>query len=237
MAAAVPGRRVLALCVYRPDSDRARLLPAALRTDRHALELAFGAMGEPLAELRESTYVSGLRGGKFQNLNAVLDAAGVDTEGFDWTLVVDDDVLLPERFTDRMLGVCEALELALAQPAQTLASHAAWTVTRRRPFALARRTEFVEIGPLFAMRRDVAPELAPFPELRFGWCLDLHWAALARARGWRLGVVDALPVRHDLAGVASGYRHADAVEEASGFLAERPYLTAAEANRTLAVHR
>ena len=31
-----------------------------------------------------------------------------------------------------------------------------------------------------------------------GWGLDVHWAALARERGWPIGVVDATPVGHTL---------------------------------------
>ena len=100
-----------------------------------------------------------------------------------------------------------------------------------------RETRFVEIGPLTAFRRAVAAELLPFPELRFGWGLDLHWAALAAQRGWRLGVVDVLAVRHESQTVASGYARDDAIEEAAGFLADRPYLPGARAGDTLAVHR
>jgi hypothetical protein len=127
--------------------------------------------------------------------------------------------------------------MVLAQPAQSVASHAAWQVTLRRPLALARETGFVEIGPVVAMRREAASALTPFPPLRYGWGLDLSWAALARERGWRIGVLDALPVRHDVAGVASAYAHADAVAEARSFLTGRPFVPAAEANATLAVHR
>ena len=152
-------------------------------------------------------------------------------------MVVDDDIDLPPRFLDRMLAVCERLSLDLAQPAQTMRSHAAWRVTRRRPWSLARRTQYVEIGPLTVFRRQVAEQLTPFPELRFGWGLDNHWGALARERGWRLGIVDALPVRHSHRRVASAYTHAEAVEEARGFLAGRAYLSADEAQRTLATVR
>jgi hypothetical protein len=74
------------------------------------------------------------------------------------------------------------------------------------------------------MTRDVARELMPFPELRYGWGLDAHWAALAEQHGWRLGVVDALPVRHERAPVASAYSSAEAIEEARRFLAGRPYV-------------
>jgi hypothetical protein len=146
-------------------------------------------------------------------------------------------VVLPERFLDRLVGACEALDLALAQPAQTRASHAAWAVTLRHPATLARETRFVEIGPVTAIRHDARAELVPFPDLRFGWGLDLHWAALAREHGWRLGVLDALPVRHDEAAVASAYRHEQAVAEAGAFLAHRPYLPAERVNEALAVHR
>ena len=85
-----------------------------------------------------------------------------------------------------------------------------------------RETRFVEIGPLTAFGRRAAAELLPFPELRFGWGLDLHWAALAAERGWRLGVVDATPVRHEAATVGSAYRTADARAEAASFLARPP---------------
>ena len=110
-------------------------------------------------------------------------------------------------------------------------------MTRRRPASLVRETRFVEIGPLTAFGRRAAEELLPFPDLRFGWGLDLHWAALAAERGWRLGVVDATPVRHEAATVGSSYETADAQAEAAGFLADRPYLPAARAGEVLATHR
>jgi hypothetical protein len=163
--------------------------------------------------------------------------AGADVEDVDWLLAVDDDVRLPGRFLDRFIALCERFGLDLAQPAQTLRSHSAWKVARRRPLSLVRETRFVEIGPVTAFGRRARTELVPFPELRFGWGLDLHWAALAAERGWRLGVVDAVPVRHEAGLVAATYARTDAVEEAARFLAERPYLPAASAGDIVAVHR
>lgn len=248
-AARVAGRTrrldVLVIGVYRPGS----LLPAALHSlhsKRHNVRIALGATAppDPAAErdalderdapLRAHTVADGLTGGKFENLNRVLAAAGARP---DWVLVVDDDVRLPRAFLDRFLGLCEAFALDLAQPAQTLRSHSAWKVTRRRPASLVRETRFVEIGPVTAFSRGTAAELLPFPELRFGWGLDLHWAALAGQRGWRLGVVDALPVRHESGLVAASYSRDDAIEEAARFLADRPYLPSVRANEVLAVHR
>jgi hypothetical protein len=234
LAEAGPARRVLVIGVYRPAS----LLPdalGALGSRRHDATLALGATRAVAPELEEQTVAHYLAGGKFQNLNRVLAAAGGSDH--DWTIVVDDDVRLPPRFLDRFLAVCEAFGLDLAQPAQTLRSHSAWKVTRRRPASLVRETRFVEIGPVTAFRREPAAELLPFPELRYGWGLDLHWAAVAAERGWRLGVVDALPVRHESGLVAAGYPREDAVGEAARFLAGRAYLPSSAAGDVLALHR
>jgi GT2 family glycosyltransferase len=228
-------RRVLVASIYRPDS----LLPAALpalRSERHDVIFALGAIGAPDPVLASWTVESVLSGGKFENLNRVL-AAAEGGPAIDWLLLVDDDLELPSRFLDRFVALCERFDLDLAQPAQTLRSHSAWRVTRRRPASLVRRTRFVEIGPLTAIGRRAAEELVPFPELRFGWGLDLHWAALAAERGWRLGVVDATPVRHAAATVGSSYSRAEAEAEARSFLSGRPYLPAREAHETLVTHR
>ena len=233
VASATPPQRVLVACVYRPGSLAAEAA-RALRSDRHDVRLAFGATAAAEPALGASTVAEGLGGGKFENLNQVLEAAPGE---FDWLLVVDDDVRLPARFLDRFVGLCCHFELDLAQPAQSQRSHSAWRVTRRRPASLVRETRFVEIGPLTAFGRRAAGELLPFPPLRFGWGLDLHWAALAAERGWRLGVVDATPVRHEAAVVGSAYRTGDARAEAARFLADRPHLPAASAGEVVATHR
>jgi hypothetical protein len=233
---------VLVIGVYRDGSMLASALPA-LRSSRHDVRVALGSMGAADPRLREQTVAEHLTGGKFENLNGLLAAvpggaeAAVPGGAPDWTLVVDDDVRLPRGFLDGFLAVCEAFDLDLAQPAQTLRSHSAWKVTRRRPASLVRVTRFVEIGPVTAFGRRAAAELLPFPELRFGWGLDLHWAALAGRHGWRLGIVDALPVRHESALVGSTYSRDDAVEEAARFLTGRPYLPSARAGEVLATHR
>lgn len=233
VAAATPRQRVLVACVYRPGSLAAEAA-RALRSERHEVRLAFGATADAEPALMATTVATGLGGGKFENLNLVLGAAPGE---FDWLLVLDDDVRLPERFLDRFVGLCSHFALDLAQPAQSQRSHSAWRVTRRRPASLVRETRFVEIGPLTAFGRRASGELLPFPPLRFGWGLDLHWAALAAARGWRLGVVDATPVRHEAAVVGSAYRTGDARAEATRFLADRPHLPAASAGEVVATHR
>jgi GT2 family glycosyltransferase len=216
-----PRRRVLALGVERRERTAlARRMRTELLRSRHAVEVHMCAAG-------------GL--GKFENLNHLLRAH--PAAGHDWLLLLDDDVSLPHGFLDRFVFLCERFGLQLAQPAHRLNSHAAWPQTRRRPRALVREVSFVEIGPVTAFAQATFPTLLPFPELRMGWGLDAHWAALAREHGWRCGVVDALAVGHRTAPAAAGYSREAAIAEARDFLATRPYLRAEEATRTLATHR
>jgi hypothetical protein len=232
LATAAPRRSVLVMSIYRPPAGRLAEALRSLGSERHDVTLRFGSTGSVVPELASHTVATDMRAGKFENLNELWPGAAPD-----WTIVVDDDVGLPARFLDRFIGVAERFDLAMAQPAQTRASHAAWSVTRRRGGTLLRETRFVEIGPVTAFRHDVAGELIPFPPLRYGWGLDAHWAAVAEERGWRRGVVDALPVRHDEGAVAATYSGDEAIEEARRFLADRPYVTSARLQETLAVHR
>ena len=232
LATAAPRRSVLVMSVYRPPAARLVEALPRLRSKHHDVTLLFGSTGAAVDALADHTAATDMRAGKFENLNELWPG-----DSPDWVLVVDDDVGLPDRFLDRFIGVAERFRLAMAQPAQTHTSHAAWSVTRRRGGALLRETRFVEIGPVTAFRRDAAAELIPFPPLRYGWGLDAHWAAVAEERGWRLGIVDALPVRHDEGMVAATYSGDEAIEEARRFLADRPYVQSARLQETLAVHR
>jgi GT2 family glycosyltransferase len=216
-----PRRRVLVLGIERPvHRELAARAQGELRRSRHDVEPHFAAPGAL---------------GKFENLNRLL--AKHPPEGHDWLLIVDDDVELPHGFLDRFLFLCERFSLSLAQPAHRLRSHAAWPQTRRHPGSVVRETRFVEIGPVTAFASGTFSTLLPFPELRMGWGLDAHWAALAGAHGWRCGVVDAVAIGHRAAPAADAYSREAALAEAREFLAERPYVKASEAKQTVTTHR
>ncbi len=216
-----PRRRVLVLCVARPEHrPLVERIRGELSRSRHEVELCVGAPADR---------------GKFENLNLLLETQ--DPDAHDWLLVVDDDIVLARGFLDRFLFLAERFELDLAQPAHRRASHAAWRVTRRQPHSLVRETAFVEIGPVTAFARRTFSTLLPFPDLRMGWGLDMHWGALAREHDWRCGVIDATPIRHRAAPAASAYSREQALDEARAFLAEHPHLNAREAQQTLVTHR
>jgi GT2 family glycosyltransferase len=216
-----PQRRVLVLGVERGENHAlAQAARIELSRSRHHVEMhTCPPQGR----------------GKFENLNLLL--AEHPPGDFDWMLVVDDDVELPHGFVDRFLFLSERFSLLLAQPAHRLDSHAAWAVTRRRAGSVVHETSFVEIGPVTAFAKATFADLLPFPPLRMGWGLDVHWAALAREHGWRCGVIDAVAIRHRAAPAAASYPRAEAIAEARAFLAERPYLSASEAQRVLTTHR
>jgi GT2 family glycosyltransferase len=215
-----PRRRVHVAGVARPaHAAHMRRIRRELERSRHdiTLQLEPGASGA----------------GKWANLGAMLRERPLGDA--DWLLLVDDDVVLPRGFLDLFLLAAERAGLKLAQPAHAFASHAAWPVTRRQVGLMARRTRFVEIGPVTALHSDAFAVLLPFPELAMGWGLDAHWSARAADAGLPLGIVDLTPVRH-LLPVASAYPRAAATAEAEAFLAGRPYVTRAQAAEVLATY-
>jgi GT2 family glycosyltransferase len=219
--ASSPPRRVLVISVARPEhaAISSRTL-TELERSKHVVTVR---MAEPAPGT-----------GKWANVNAALAAYPV--EGHDWLLLVDDDVAIPRRFLDTFLAVCERHGFRLAQPAHAFESNAAWRVTRRRFGAVARRTRYVEIGPVTALHAETFSTLLPFPDLQMGWGLDNHWGAVAQEQGWPMGIVDLTPVRH-LRPVAGSYPREAAIAEAHAFLADRPYIRRAEALETLETYR
>ncbi len=233
----LPRRSVLVLGIYAPDGGAAMARAvAALRDERHRVRFVLGALGEGEAALSHETAIEGLAGaGKFENLNALL--ATTTIAAHDWVLVLDDDVGLPRSFLGSFLACSESLGLQLAQPAHRHTSHAAWAVTRRERWTVARRTRLVEIGPVTAFHASIAADLLPFPPLRMGWGLDAHWGGLARERGWRLGVVDATPIRHESRRPATRYDRGAAIAELAEFLPGRPFVERDAALEVVERHR
>lgn len=211
---------VVVVGIYR-DAEPIASVVRELKDSRHRVTARLGAMGDVPVELVGETAGDHLTAGKFQNLNVLAEDMGEP----DWLVIVDDDVILPRRFLDHAIELCERLDLALAQPAQTRQSNANWPLTKRRLLTIARETDFVEIGPVTLIRRDAQKVLLPFPaDLRYGWGLDFHWAQLMRENGLRMGVIDALAVVHASRKVASTYSWDAAQEEGRAYLSGVPHL-------------
>lgn len=161
---------------------------------------------------------------KFVLINRLLGQLALDRYAF--VLVCDDDIVLPDRFVDRYLDLVTRYDLALAQPARTHDSYIEHWFVEQLDGLVARRTRFVEIGPLFSMRRDVVRLLAPFSEISpMGWGYDFAWPFVMEQAGSRMGIVDATPVAHNLRKAVAYYDNRDAALAMKAFLASRPHLT------------
>lgn len=132
-------------------------------------------------------------GGKFSLLNRMLEAHPAAAEA--WVVCTDDDIELKRGSVGSLAALAAVAGLDLAQPAHSWSSHLSHAFTRRCPSLVLRETRFVEIGPIFVISPGGRPHLLPFPDDGMGWGLELEWAA-ASAEGVRLGIVDAVSVKH-----------------------------------------
>lgn len=163
------------------------------RVDQRWVALGRGPVDELLAAVTVE-HVAELTP-KFTLVNRVMSQA--ELRDYEFLLVVDDDVRLPAGFLDNYLRLVTQFDLALCQPARTHDSYIDHPFVERLDGLSARRTQFVEIGPLISLRRNAFPVLLPFDELSpMGWGYDLTWPSAIATAGLRMGIVDATPLSH-----------------------------------------
>lgn len=200
----IPAQKILVIAVKVPGRERElrRIIDDVSRGTVHNLTVALVPM-----ENR----------GKFDNVN--FASSHYDMTLFNWLLILDDDVLLPKRFLDVFIYFCYSEKLKIAQPAHRWFSFASYAITLRHWASNVRLSNFVEIGPITLFHSDTFSALLPFPQLRFGWGLDILWSVIAKKNSWRIGIVDVVPIRH-MRPIGSSYNVQDAIQEAKGFLLE-----------------
>ena len=165
---------------------------------------------------------------KFVLLNRLL--ADINLAAYEYLLVVDDDIMLPEGFVDGYLHVVERHNFAIAQPARTHDSYIDHPFVERLDGITARRTRFVEIGPLFSFHHSAFKDFLPFDEASpMGWGYDFVWPRLALDQGLHMGVVDAVAVVHNLRPPVVHYDYNVANAAMGCFLAQRPHLSKKDA--------
>jgi hypothetical protein len=225
--------RVLVVGIYLADQkNTAAAVVAELdRSRRWSVDQRWIALGRAPAPagLAERTVerFHGLRP-KFELVNRVVGAAGLD--GYDYVLVADDDIELPEGFLDRYLELTDRHRLALAQPARTHDSYIDHSLVEQLDGLDARWTRFVEIGPLFSIHRSAVRLLIPFDEASpMGWGYDYAWPVTMEQAGLRLGIVDATPVAHSLRKPVANYDYSKADAARGAFLSGRPHLSKSDA--------
>jgi len=152
-----------------------------------------------------------------------------ELEAHDYFMVCDDDVFLPPDFVDRFIGWQQHCGFALAQPARTWNSFTDHSFVRRR-WLRARRTRFVEIGPVFCAARPMAKLMFPFDlSSPMGWGYDLVWPVLAERNAMTLGIVDDVAIEHSIRPRGALYKASAEIESMRRLLHANEHLSAREA--------
>lgn len=161
---------------------------------------------------------------------ALLNRLLTDVTEFDWIVLCDDDIEVSKGFVDALVGMAQRFEFALCQPARTHDSYVDHCFVARLSGLLARRTRFVEIGPVVCVRSDAASLLFPFDEnCGMGWGLDFVWPVVIEGAGLRMGIIDSVPVAHRIRKSTTNYVHEIAHREMASTLAANKHLTHQEA--------
>ena len=213
----MPGYRKLLRAAMQLPARRVHIAAVDVPARRDDLERLISRLSNTRHHVTTSIAPIGDRG-KFENLNLALSE--IDLDAIDWLVLTDDDIDVPDHFTDLFIYVCEASSLMAAMPAHRFHSHCAYSVTQRSWNSVVRTTRYVETGPLTAFKSPMFRHVVPFPVTRWSWGIDLLWSDIAERNGWSIGVVDATPVEH-LRPVSMSYDRNDAAEEAIDFLRTR----------------
>jgi hypothetical protein len=184
--------------------------------------------GDIPAVLRPITVSHSTKGeDKFVLINKVLQNG---YKGFDYIVICDDDIVLPLNFLPSFLCSVERYGFALSQPARSHDSFIDHHFVEQLDGLSARQTRFVEIGPLFCVRRDAFDVLLPFDEsAKMGWGLDFIWPVLIENAHLTAGIVDATSVKHSLRPPVSHYSYHETAEAMRTYLAGRQHLSKNEA--------
>ena len=165
---------------------------------------------------------------KMMLLNKIL--SGEDIEKYDYVMICDDDVILPDNFVDDFFGLQRRYDFAAAQPARTHNSYLDHFIVERLDGLKARQTRFVEIGPVISFRRDIIPLIFPFDQSSpMGWGFDFVLPCIAEEHGMRIGIIDATPVDHSMRKPMKHYNYDDAKSAMNAYLAANPHLSIEEA--------
>jgi hypothetical protein len=201
---------IVFVAVYRRHN--VKTLISLLRQCPAGADIRLWSLDEPVTELSSLTVGIG-KGTKFELVNKLLSIKPLDDKS--WIVVADDDVLFSRGSIDEMIGYCVAGSLDIAQPSHHPASYYNHPFTLCRPWARARLTGFVEVGPFFVLGPEHRDQFVPFDERGMGWGIEFQWNDRIRY-GARLGIIDVCRIVHT---VPAG--HTYSVEEEANYLRER----------------
>jgi Flp pilus assembly protein TadD/ubiquinone/menaquinone biosynthesis C-methylase UbiE len=232
--------KVLVLGIYLANnlntvSDIVSILSSS---KNHAVEQKWVALnGSPPDEKVAGVTVKTLTGRvpKFEIINGLL--SGEDLSRYDYVILCDDDVVLPDHFVDTFIAMQSCYGFAVAQPARTLNSYIDHPIVEQHVGVHARQTRFVEIGPVVSFHRSAFEFIFPFDlTSSMGWGYENVWAYEILHRDLKMGIVDAVCVDHSIRKPVANYdwKHADS--ERSAYLEKHDHLPMEECFQVVDAH-
>jgi hypothetical protein len=140
-------------------------------------------------------------GGGFNKFDGFLEFWRQRPAGLEYRqlLLLDDDVYLRPGDVSRFLGLCEAQQTYLAQPALRWFTNTTLNALVRNPVCVLRRVNYVEVmAPCFS-QAALEELIGTFGLTRSTWGTDLAWAGQIDGRH-PIYVVDAIGMDHTRAG-------------------------------------
>ena len=153
------------------------------------------------------THIDG-PGPKFPALKHLLASLlGRIMTRYKYVWLPDDDLDCDPQGIDLFFSLCKRFELKLAQPSLTDDSFISHPTTMNNPNYLIRFTDYVEsMAPCFRVDAFAAC-LPTFDENISGWGLDHLWPLFLCPISGRIGIVDAVQMRHTRAFGGPNYIH------------------------------
>jgi hypothetical protein len=172
---------------------------------------------------------------KYTLMNSLL--TGVQVDRYEYTLTLDDDIVLPEGFIDEFLDLQTRLKFAIAQPARTTNSFADHPIVIKQRGVSARQTRFVEIGPVVSFHRSVFSTVFPFDITSpMGWGYENVWSYQLALSGMKMGIIDNVPVDHSMRAPVANYRWSEADRQRTAYFKKHEHLSLDECYSVVKVH-
>lgn len=162
---------------------------------------------------------------KFVMINKLIQEEQL--KNYDFFIISDDDISLPPGFLDEYLNMKTKYDFALAQPARTHNSYIDHLIVERLDGLQARRTRFIEIGPVVSFSRDALTLFFPFDVsvTPMGWGYDFAWPYVLEQNNLRSGIIDATPVEHSMRKTVSYYNYEEAKKQMEDYLSRTPHFS------------
>jgi hypothetical protein len=154
--------------------------------------VSYWASGEPPDNLAELYCTGGVN--KFDGFLEFW-RAGVNTRGYRYYLLLDDDVYFEPGDISRFFELCDEHGTALSQPALKWTTFYNLNVTVVNPACEIRSVSFVEVMAACFSAATLEQLLPTFSMSLSTWGIDWAWACLLKGTG-KLQVVDAVTIEH-----------------------------------------